>query len=159
VVIATVLLIALGTLDPNGPISTAPERLLIPDSVMEATPAPAGQVPLGDHGMTTAQQIENWISHDRPRDGDAPIWRSTEARRPVVEMSAGVGTGGYRDYGGTIILPLARGGSVGLSYRHTENGHGLARDWRDEDVWFGASAVDVFRAQERRSRGAYSILD
>ncbi|RZJ31810.1 MAG: hypothetical protein EON85_02770 [Brevundimonas sp.] len=85
----------------------------------------AAQQAAEPHNLTTDQQIDRWLES---RDPDATPYANDRAQRPVDdrqmhgEFTAGIGTGGYRDYGMAVSLPIGENGRLSLSYRQTENG-------------------------------------
>lgn len=125
----TALLMAgvLTTGDPDGVVATAPGTSVdlgatsqpLAPSVGGATQA---AVP---HNLTTDEQIDRWIatrsSDDRPYDRSRG--ESLDDGLPHGEVSVSVGTGGYRDYGAAVSLPVGENGRLSLSYRQTENGY------------------------------------
>ena len=108
--------------DPqDGVVATAPATPVALDAV--AGPAPLAPPPqTAVDGLTTDEQIARWLTaravEPTPLDG-APLWR--DDRQPHGEVSVGVGTGGYRDYGVAMSLPIGDSGRLDLSYRQVEN--------------------------------------
>jgi hypothetical protein len=118
---------ALTTGDPDGVVTTAPATSV--DLAATARPvapsvegAAQASVP---HNLTTDEQIDRWIAtrsvDDRPyaRDLGGPL----DDGLPHGEVSVTVGTGGYRDYGAAMSMPIGENGRLSLSYRQTENGY------------------------------------
>lgn len=113
--------------DPDGVVATAPATSVDlgatgrPDAPSVAGAAQAG-VP---HNLTTAEQIDRWIAarsvEDRPYD--RPRGEPLDDGLPHGEVSVTVGTGGFRDYGAAVSLPLGDSGRLSLSYRQTENAY------------------------------------
>jgi hypothetical protein len=113
--------------DPDGVVATAPATSVdlgatgVPDAPSVVGAAQAG-VP---HNLTTAEQIDRWIAarsiEDRPYD--RPWGASPNDGLPHGEVSVSVGTGGYRDYGASVSLPIGEHGRLDLSYRQVENGY------------------------------------
>jgi hypothetical protein len=126
---ALMMALALMGGDPDGVVTTAPATNV--DLTAVARPeAPtaegAAQQAAQPHGLSTDQQIDRWIAQRDPAvrpyaDGGLPA--EPEARKIHGEFTAGIGTGGYRDYGMSVIMPVGEKGTVALSYRRTENGH------------------------------------
>ena len=109
----------------DGVISTAPATPVVLDGAaapavtVDASPSQAVA-----HGLSTDEQIAQWLTAraagPAPFDG-APIWR--DDRKPHGEVSVGVGTDGYRDYGAAMSLSVGKNGRLDLSYRQVENGY------------------------------------
>lgn len=118
--------------DPDGVVTTAPGTNVDLTAVtrpMVPTAEGAAQQAAEPHNLTTDQQIDRWIAS---RDPEArPYANSVMADRDVrdtrvdrkmhSEFTAGIGTGGYRDFGVAVTLPIGENGTLGLSYRQTEN--------------------------------------
>tara|TARA_R110002167_G_scaffold88902_5_gene239639 strand:+ start:223 stop:828 length:606 start_codon:yes stop_codon:yes gene_type:complete len=114
--------------DPDGVVATAPATTVQLDATEmpeAASPAAAAQA-AAPHGLTTDQQISRWIddrsAETQPfadRAGTGPV----DDRQMHSQVSVGVGTGGYRDYGVAVSLPLGENGRLNLSYRQVENGY------------------------------------
>jgi hypothetical protein len=123
---AAVSLIAGG--DPDGVVATAPKttvELYATERPEAASPA-AAALAAAPHGLTTDQQISRWIDDRSPGTlpfaegaGSGPV----DDRQMHSQFSVGVGTGGYRDYGVAVSLPLGETGRLNLSYRQVENGY------------------------------------
>lgn len=110
--------------DPqDGVVATAPATPVTLDPAASLTP-PASSSQTAVDGLTTDEQIARWLAaravEPAPFDG-APAWR--DDRKPHGEVSVGVGTGGYRDYGVAMSLPVGESGRLDLSYRQVENGY------------------------------------
>ena len=114
--------------DPDGVMATAPATTVQLDATEmpeAASPAAAAQA-AAPHGLTTDQQISRWIDARAPevrpfadQTGTGPV----DDRQMHSQFSVGVGTGGYRDYGVAVSLPLGENGRLNLSYRQVENGY------------------------------------
>ena len=130
--ITAVLMSAVLTSDPgtavdpqDGVVATAPATAVVLDPAPVAS-APARPLPpqTAVNGVTTDEQIARWLcaraAEPAPYDG-APAWR--DDRQPHGEVSVGVGTGGYREYGVAMSLPIGENGRLDLSYRQVENGY------------------------------------
>lgn len=127
-VLALMMVAALGAAGPDGVVSTARStgvdlnvtaQPLVPSTAGAAQDA----VP---HGLSTDEQIERWVA---ARSVSDTPWAETAGgpapdRKMHGEVSFGIGTGGYRDYGATVSLPLGESGRLDISYRQVENGWG-----------------------------------
>ena len=127
-VFALMLAAALGVSEPDGVVATAP-RTTVDLTATVQPPAPAAEGAAQDaapHGLTTDEQIDRWIAArstaDRPWAESTSEW--VDDRKPHGEVSVGMGTGGYRDYGVAVSLPVGEHGRLDLSYRQVENGFG-----------------------------------
>ncbi|MFN3932788.1 MAG: hypothetical protein ACK4JY_13710 [Brevundimonas sp.] len=113
--------------DPAGPqdgvVATAPATAVALDATEGPAPLPA-PTPTAVDGLTSDEQIARWLTarsvDPTPLDG-SPVWR--DDRQPHGQVSVGVGTGGYRDYGVAMSLPIGESGRLDLSYRQVENGY------------------------------------
>ncbi|WP_439471873.1 hypothetical protein [Brevundimonas sp.] len=112
--------------DPDGVVTTAPATnvdLTAVNRPVAPTAEGAAHQAAQPHGLSTDQQIDRWIAQ---RDPEARPFASTaaepEERKVHGEFTAGIGTGGYRDYGMSVVMPVGETGTVALSYRRTENG-------------------------------------
>ena len=124
---AVLMVAALLVADPDGVVATAPATPVD----LEATARPAAPSMKGSaqaavpHGRSTDQQIDRWVdarsTADTPWAEAAP--EALDDRKMHGEVSFGIGTGGYRDYGAAVSLPIGENGRLGLSYRQTENGY------------------------------------
>ncbi len=118
---------ALTTGDPDGVVATAPATSVdLGATTRPVAPSVEGAAQASvPHNLTTDEQIDRWIAtrslDDRPyaRDLGEPL----DDGLPHGEVSVSVGTGGYRDYGATVSLPIGENGRLSLSYRQTENGY------------------------------------
>ncbi len=118
---------ALTTGDPDGVVATAPAtRVDLGATVQPVGPSVEGAAQAGvPHNLTTDEQIDRWIAtrsvDDRPygRDPGEPL----DDGLPHGAFSASIGTGGYRDYGAAVSMPIGENGRLSLSYRQTENGY------------------------------------
>jgi opacity protein-like surface antigen len=114
--------------DPDGVVATAPATTVDLTAVTRPV-APsaehAAQQAAEPHNLTTDQQIDRWLES---RDPAATPYSGQRAERPVDdrkmhgEFTAGIGTGGYTDYGMAVSLPIGENGRLALSYRQTQNG-------------------------------------
>lgn len=122
-----ILAAALLAMDPDGVVVTAPATTVD----LEATAQPVAASTEGatqdavPHGLTTDEQIDRWIvgrsTADKPWAEAAR--ESVDDRKPHGEFSVSLGTGGYRDYGVAVSLPLGENGRLDLQYRQVENGY------------------------------------
>jgi len=162
-VMASVVVLGLCTPDPRVPdeiIRTATVQGVSAETVVaegEAAVEAAANAPTliveqdpESHGLTTDQQISRWLAdaptvssgadaaYDGPVDGVA--WDNE--RRVRGEFSTGIGTGGYREYGASVSVPLGERGHLELHYREVRNGfpayggygYGYDPDWMDPVV-------------------------
>lgn len=127
VVSGLILAAALLAMDPDGVVVTAPATTVD----LEATAQPVAASTEGatqdavPHGLSTDQQIDRWIAGrstaDKPwaEAANEPV----DDRKMHGEFSVSVGTGGYRDYGAAVSLPIGENGRLDLQYRQVENGY------------------------------------
>jgi len=127
-VFALMMAMALVASEPDGVVATAPATTVDLNAALQPVePSAAGvaQSP-APHGLSTDEQIDRWIAArstaDRPWGESTELW--ADDRKPHGEVSVGVGTGGYRDYGVAVSLPVGEHGRLDLSYRQVENGFG-----------------------------------
>lgn len=124
---ALLMTAALTTGDPDGVVATAPATSVDLGATAGPTaPSVGGAAQAGvPHNLTTDEQIDRWIA-TRSAD-DTPYARdrgeSLDDGKPHGEVSVSLGTGGYRDYGATVSMPIGENGRLSLSYRQTENGY------------------------------------
>lgn len=145
--IVTLMAVAalIGVGDPDGVIVTAPNGQGAPPVAAEA---PAVQTPprqSAAHGLTTDEQIEQWIAARREADESLPFeGEPVDDRQVHGEFSVGIGTGGYRSYGGAVSVPIGRSGRLDLQYRDVENDPwGRHYDlYGDDDAW-STDALDA----------------
>jgi hypothetical protein len=128
---ALMMAAALTGSDPDGIVATAPATavdLTAANRPVAPTAEGAARQAAEPHNLTTDQQIDRWIaSRDpeaRPYAHDAADRDPQGERKMHGEFTAGIGTGGYRDYGMAVTLPIGENGTLGLSYRQTRNGFG-----------------------------------
>jgi len=119
---------ALGASDPDTVVATAPETSVdLNASAQPLAPSVTGAVQSAvPHGLSTDEQIDRWI--ESRAAGETAPWPEAgpepeDDRKMHGEVSVGVGTGGYRDYGAAVSLPLGENGWLSLQYRQTENGY------------------------------------
>ena len=126
-VFALILAAALLAADPDGVVATAPATTVDLEASVQPVAASTAGATQGavPHGLTTDQQIDRWIAGrstaDKPwgETANAPV----DDRKMHGEFSVSVGTGGYRDYGAAVSLPVGEHGRLDLSYRQVENGY------------------------------------
>jgi hypothetical protein len=129
-VFALILTAALLASDPDGVVVTAPATTVDLSAVAQPVAASTegatqDAVP---HGLSTDEQIDRWIAArstaDKPWAEAAN--ETADDRKPHGEVSVSIGTGGYRDYGVAVSLPVGEHGRLDLSYRQVENGYPYA---------------------------------
>lgn len=121
---SVVLFLALVASEPDAVVSTAqPGRSAPPPAVAVASQDPDS---LSPHGLTTAQQIDRWLTPPPSadaRDDRAPGWIEADERRVQGEIVLGFGTGGYRSAYGTVSAPLGEDGFISVTYGDQRGGH------------------------------------
>lgn len=114
--------------DPDGVVATAPATTVDLTAVnppVAASAEGAAQQAVEPDNLTTDQQIDHWLES---RDPDATPYSGQRAERPIDdrkmhgEFTAGIGTGGYTDFGMAVSMPIGENGRLAISYRQTENG-------------------------------------
>ena len=115
-----------GEPEPDGVVATAPATPMVLDGAVEPVPVVVDGAPqtVQPHGLSTDEQIARWLaarSAATSLPDESPIWR--DDRQMHGEFNVGFGTGGYRDYGAAVSLPLGESGRLDLSVRHVENGY------------------------------------
>ena len=99
--LAGMVLATSGT-DPDGVVATAPTNAPTLAQAMNAAPQAAVAAPTAQdaqpHGMTTEQQIQNWIADRTPGASfdEAPAPGPQDDRQMHGMVEAGIGSGGYR---------------------------------------------------------------
>lgn len=116
--------------DPEAVVSTAPRagQFVALDAVAPVAsevPAVSSQT-ITPHGLTTAQQIDQWVgqrSNAKPFADDTPLdpWGRPDDRKMHGEMSASIGTGDYTAWSGAVSIPLGETGRLDLSYSQSKN--------------------------------------
>ena len=142
---------------PDGVIATAPATpqpsLAAAADPVDPAPAPATTIQSATpHNLSTDEQISRWIDQRQPgqqvfAEDEGPV----DDRKMHGEVSAGIGTGGYRDVGVWMSIPVGDSGRVDLSYSQTKNGlypyyrdpRGLDRWYRDPEGPFAVRAADT----------------
>lgn len=127
-VVALMLASALVASPQDGVVATAPATTVdLTITARPQAPSAAGAAQAAvPHGLATDEQIERWIAMRPSAD---PLWAEaedgpTDDGKMHGQVSFGVGTGGYRDYGAAVSLPIGESGRLGFSYRQVENGYG-----------------------------------
>ncbi len=154
--LAGMALMAPGT-DPDGVVATAPANAPTLAQALTAAPQAAVAAPTAQdaqpHGMTTEQQIQNWLSNRKPgasfEEALAPGPQDDRQMHGMVE--AGIGTGGYRSYGAAVSMPVGENGRLDLAYREGRNepwGYGYGYPGR-----YGLVGPDVYASYGVRGRG------
>ena len=154
--LAGMALMAPGT-DPDGVVATAPANAPTLAQALTAAPQAAVAAPTAQdaqpHGMTTEQQIQNWLSNRKPgasfEEALAPGPQDDRQMHGMVE--AGIGTGGYRSYGAAVSMPVGENGRLDLAYREGRNepwGYGYGYPGR-----YGLVGADVYAPYGVRGRG------
>lgn len=124
--LAGMVLATSGT-DPDGVVATAPTNAPTLAQAMNAAPQAAVAAPTAQdaqpHGMTTEQQIQNWIADRTPGASfdEAPAPGPQDDRQMHGMVEAGIGTGGYRSYGAAVSMPVGENGRLNLAYREARN--------------------------------------
>lgn len=121
------LMSVLALTDPDGVVATAPTNapvvtaaLTAPAEALAASPTAQDAAP---HGLTTEQQIQQWIDSRAPGESfeEALAAAPADDRQMHGMVEAGIGTGGYRSYGASVSLPVGESGRLDLSYREGRN--------------------------------------
>lgn len=110
--------------DQDGVVATAPATGVILDgAAAPVAPPVSGAQETAPHGLTTDQQIAQWLAARSASDpalhDESPVWR--DDRQPHGEVSVGVGTGGYRNYAGAVSLPIGESGRLDISFSQSKN--------------------------------------
>ncbi len=102
-------------------------------------------------------QVRSWLDRSPARDDDEagrPIW---DDGRVHGEVSVGVGTDGWRSWGGTLDAPT-RGGRLTLQFRQSEGDRRPGDAWGDPGgYWRGELGADdqpIGWADRRPENGA-----
>ena len=107
-------------------VATAPATRVALDATAGPVAPPVGAAAQSSepHGLSTDAQIAQWLGARAPADtrsGERDVWR--DDRQPHGEVSVGFGSGGYRDYGAAVSLPVGANGRLDISVRQIENGY------------------------------------
>jgi len=113
-----------GEPDQDSVVTTAPATnvVLAGAEAPVAPPVAGASQDVGPHGLSTDQQIAQWLAARAPAptpEADSSPWR--DDRKPHGEISVGVGTGGYRDYAAAVSLPIGESGRLDITVRQSEN--------------------------------------
>ncbi|GAA0620061.1 hypothetical protein GCM10009422_14610 [Brevundimonas kwangchunensis] len=152
--------------DPDGVVATAPRTPIDLDpAYTPVAPTVTGAAQqAAPHGLTTDQQIDRWLDARNPdvRPFENDDGEAAPERRMRTEITAGIGTGGFRQYGAAVTLPLGDHGSLGFSYNEVKNGYPMwgygpgepAPWWFEDSGYVFPGGRDRVRAweQERRLR-------
>lgn len=123
--------------DPDSVVATAPATAVALDATAGPVAPPVSGAARSEgqstspHGLSTDQQIAQWLAAREPvetRSGETEFWR--DDRKPHGEVSVGFGTGGYRDYGAAVSLPIGENGRLDVSVRQVENGYPYGAGYR-----------------------------
>lgn len=141
--LSLIALLAVATpVDPDAVVTTAqPGRGAAP-VVAESVPSAVVVEPPASPDMTTDEQIALWLAQ-RP-DGDARFPEAPADGRAVHgEAFVGVGTGGYRAWGGAVSMPLGSDGRLELRFQDVDND-----PWSlSRRVRYGYGAPDAWSAE------------
>jgi hypothetical protein len=139
---AILMAVALLGAEPDGVVATAPATSVdLEATTPPAAPSVAGAVQAAvPHGLSTDQQIDRWI--ESRSTADAP-WAEAapgplDDRKMHGQVRFGIGTGGYRDFGAAVSLPIGETGRLDFSYREVKNGYPYGRfgDYGYGDPWY-----------------------
>ena len=122
--------------DPDGVVTTArPDNgaVVVADATIEVA-TPSSTVASATQNLSTAQQIDRWLSERQP-EVEAPVWRDEEPRRVTGEVSLGIGSHDYRDFGARVNVPLGENGTLSLSYSESRNAPYYRPIGRDGLFW------------------------
>lgn len=139
-VFALMMITALSAAGQDGVVATARSTGVdLNVAAQPLVPLTAGAAQdAASHGLSTDEQIERWVA---ARSVSDTPWAETaggsaDDRKTHGEVSFGIGSGGYRDYGATVSLPLWERGRLEISYRQVENGFGYGDDGRRYDPFY-----------------------
>lgn len=120
--------VALAGGDPDGVVETAPSTPLtmtVGETLPEAaSPTDAVRAQAADpHGLTTDQQIQRWITarSEAPSTWVEPDGARVDDRKMHGEVSVSVGTGGFRQYGAGVSMPIGESTRLDLHFSQTKN--------------------------------------
>lgn len=160
------MLAALVVSPQDGVVATAPATTVdLTATARPVAPSTAGAAQEAvPHGLSTDEQIDRWIATRSTAD---QLWAEAAAgpmddRKMHGQVSFGIGTGGYLDYGAAVSLPIGETGRLGITYRQVENGYGYGGYGYDrgygplayDDGGYGVSSRAGFAAFEVRSERA-----
>ena len=155
-VFALMLVAALGGCLQDGVVATAPATPVdLTATTQPLAPSTAGAAQAAvPHGLTTNEQIDRWLAARAP--ADTPWVEAEEGpsddRKVHGLVSLGVGTGGFRDYGAAVSLPLGESGRLDITYRQVENGYGYGYGYGG--YGYGGGYEPIFRDD-----GAYAFSE
>jgi hypothetical protein len=161
--------------DPDGIVTTAPATTVDLEATARPTaPSVAGAAQAAvPHGLSTDQQIDRWL--DSRSVADAP-WAEAATgspgdRRMHGQVTVGIGTEGYRDFGAAVSLPIGETGWLDISYRQVRNGYpyggydpyGYGDSWHDYGGFafprYRPGAVPQFEGRVMRQGGPQRAHD
>jgi hypothetical protein len=78
------------------------------------------------HGLSTHDQISRWLAARAPDRAEAqtPLWDDVQEpleRKMHGEVSASIGTGGYRDFSAWASMPLGERSELTIGFSQTRN--------------------------------------
>ena len=127
-VFALMLAAALVASPQDGVVATAPATTVdLTATARPVAPSTAGAAQEAvPHGLSTDEQIDRWIA---TRSAADPLWAEAadgpmDDRKIHGQVTFGVGTGGYLDYGAAVSLPIGEASRLDITYRQVENGYG-----------------------------------
>ncbi len=141
-VLALMMAAALGASEPDGVVATAPATTVdLGATARPVAPSTEGAAQNAvPHGLSTDEQIGRWIAGRSTADKPwAERLEPVDDRKMHGEVNFGIGTGGYRDYGAAVSLPVGEHGRLDLSYRQVENGYGHGYDRAYDPLYFNDS--------------------
>jgi hypothetical protein len=120
-----------GETDPEAVVATAPrgDQSVALDAVapvVDTVPSASTQA-ITPHGLTTAEQIDRWISarsgDAKPFADDGPVdlLSRRDDRKVHGEVSASIGTGDYTAWSAAVSYPIGETGRLDLSYSQSKN--------------------------------------
>lgn len=163
------VLTLMGASDQDGVVATAPATAVdLSATAQPVAPSTDGATQEAvPHGLSTDEQIDRWMA--ARSTADKPWAEAAEEAaddgKVHGEVSLGVGTGGYRDYGVAVSLPLGEHGRLDLRYRQVENGYpygsyygqGLEHPYYDDSGYafpgYQPAAAAEFEARAMRPGG------
>jgi hypothetical protein len=109
--------------------------------LLDSTGAPQDPPPPADPVIRIDPQIQSWLDRSPTRDGErGPIW---DEDRVHGEISVGVGTGGWREFGGALSTPVGQGGRLTVRYHQSEGDAWRGRPYGYDPTWWqGALGAD-----------------
>ncbi len=111
--------------DDGEAVATRSDAAAAPLAAQGAPAALDAPAPTGEP-LSTDEQIRRWLAAggDGPLPGEVAeaVDAGVYDRRPHGEVTAAIGTGGMRAFGGSVTMPIGENGWLGLSYHE---GHKL----------------------------------